>query len=228
MKQIKFHHDELASVWRRHTIGVDAETIEEAENLLRENGIANKGAWESDDCGGRIQLLESGRFLDVQDHITVEENGGIPTIVIQTPDNHAVADNCENRHYLAESGGWRDRAIELIKRRFEAPEDKIIEFADNYWANDSSDEDNLFGFDLWLHGGEPFRKKGKKELWAFLFPLDEMERNASNGEIVAAYEHEDNDDRDYPVERLTPDEFACRCNDNEYADQRQWVRFILL
>ncbi len=153
MTQYKFHQDELVAVWRRHTIGVDAETLEEAENLIRDNGIANTGAWESDDCDGRIHLLEDGKFLDIQEHITVEQNGGIPTIVIQTPDGHAVADNCGNRHYLAESGLWRDRAVELIKVRFEAPEEKVIEFVDEHWANDTTDEENLSGFDAWFKTG---------------------------------------------------------------------------
>ncbi len=151
MTQYKFHQDELVSVWRRHTIGVDAETLEEAENLIRENGIANTPAWESDDCDGRVQLLEDGKFLDIQEHITVEQNGGIPTIVIQAPDGHAVADNCGNRHYLAESGLWRDRVIELIKQQFEAPEEKVIEFVDEHWANDTTDEENLSSFDAWFN-----------------------------------------------------------------------------
>ncbi len=151
MTQYKFHQDELVAVWRRHTIGVSAETQEEAKNLIRENGIANTGAWEGDDCDGRIQLLEDGKFLDIQEHITVEQNAGIPTIVIQTPDGHAVADNCGNRHYLAESGLWRARAIELIKQQFEAPEEKVIEFVDGHWANDTTDEENLSGFDAWFN-----------------------------------------------------------------------------
>jgi hypothetical protein len=67
-----------------------------------------------------------------------------------------------------------------------------------------------------------------KELWVFLFPLEDMERNTSDDEIVAAYESDDNDDRRWPVEKLTPDEFACRINDSDFADQQQWVRFIEL
>jgi hypothetical protein len=158
MKQYKFHQDELVSVWRRHTIGVSAETQEEAENLIRDKGIANSTAWESDDCDGRIELLEDGKFLDVQEHLTPDENGGVPTIVIQAFDGRAVADNCGNRHYLAESGLWRNRAIQLIKQRFGAPDETVVEFVDAHWANDTTDEENLTGCCQWINGGSDERQ----------------------------------------------------------------------
>lgn len=72
----------------------------------------------------------------------------------------------------------------------------------------------------------PLCKEGKR-LWAFIFPSD-MDRDASNSEIIVAFESESNRDRQWPVEKLTPDEFACQINDEMFADCDYWVRFIEL
>ena len=227
MKKFEFHQHELVRVWRGHTFTVTAESLEEAEAFVRENHLADTTDWHGNTFGGRVELIDTDKIIDVQEPIPLEHNAGIPTIVIQTPEQHAVADNCGNRHYLAESGGWRDRAIGLIKKEFEATDEQVVEFVDEFWANDSTDEENLFGFDLWLHGCDPFLESGKRELYAFTYPID-MGRDATDGEIVAAYESEENEDREYPVEKLTPDELAEAMNDEGFADQQLYVRFIRL
>jgi hypothetical protein len=79
-----------------------------------------------------------------------------------------------------------------------------------------------------LHSDGSSGESDKRELWAFLFPIERMDRNASDGEIVVAYEREGNDSDVCGVEKLTPDEFACRCNDGAFSSQYQWVRFIEL
>jgi hypothetical protein len=104
MKQHEFHKDELVTVWRRHTIAVNAESQEEAENLIREKGITNTLSDEFDYGGGIVEFLGTCNLPDTFEGVTVEENAGIPTIVIQTIDQRSIADNCENRHYLAETG----------------------------------------------------------------------------------------------------------------------------
>jgi hypothetical protein len=222
----EFNHDEKVVVWLRNTFSVKAGSQEEAEAFIRENGLANNADWRNDDFEGRVELLQSETLFETQSEVSVEDNGGIPTVEIITLNRKCVADNCENRHYLAESGLWRERAIGLIKKEFDATDDKIAGFVDKWWANDTTDEENLFGFDVWLHGGDPVRERGEKELWAFLFPIESMDRNATDGEIVAAYEREGNDSDVCGVEKLTPDEFACRINDEAFAHQVQWVRFI--
>ncbi len=55
-----------------------------------------------------------------------------------------------------------------------------------------------------------------------------MGRDATDGEIVAAYESDDNEDSEYPVEKLTPDELAEQVNDEAFADQQYYIRFIRL
>ncbi|MDR1504569.1 MAG: hypothetical protein LBT43_19145 [Prevotella sp.] len=47
---------------------------------------------------------------------------------------------------LAESGEWRDRAIEILENRTEAHIGDIIGFVNEYWQNMGSDEENLEEF----------------------------------------------------------------------------------
>jgi hypothetical protein len=222
----KFHQDEKVVVWQRNTFSVKAGSEEEAEAFIRENSMANSTDWHDDDFDGRVDFSGTEILFETQSEVSVEDNDGIPTIEIITPDRKSVADNCDNRHYLARSGQWRDRAIELIRKEFDAEDEKIAGFVDGYWANDTTDGENLFRFDVWRHGGDPVRERGERELCVFIFPLDDMDRFATDGEIVAAYESENNDDREYPVEKMTPDEFASQINDEMFADTQYWVRFI--
>ncbi|NDV80785.1 hypothetical protein [Bacteroides sp. 51] len=63
-----------------------------------------------------------------------------------------------------------------------------------------------------------------KELTVFLYPLERFERNIPDETIISAYE---SPDEIYPeVEKLTPDEFAERINDDMFNDQEYYVRFI--
>lgn len=71
---------------------------------------------------------------------------------------------------------------------------------------------------------KPEPEEPEKELCAFLFPLDRFDRNATDEEIIADWESEE--DFDVPTEKLTPDEFAAQCNDETFADQIFYVRFI--
>jgi hypothetical protein len=59
----------------------------------------------------------------------------------------------------------------------------------------------------------------KKELFAFLYPLEHFNRNATDNEIISGWID------DY-VERLTLDEFAERINDESFNEHTDWVRFI--
>ncbi|MFK2681111.1 hypothetical protein ACIXT9_02305 [Bacteroides fragilis] len=47
---------------------------------------------------------------------------------------------------LAESGEWRERAIELLQRETNAGLLVILEFVDCYWQNLASDEKNIEEF----------------------------------------------------------------------------------
>lgn len=68
------------------------------------------------------------------------------------------------------------------------------------------------------------REEPEKELSVFLYPLDRLERNATDAEIIADWESDEQ--HDVPTRKLTPDEFAEECNDEMFADQIYWVRFI--
>ena len=47
---------------------------------------------------------------------------------------------------LAESGEWRERAIDLLQCKTQASLDIILEFVGCYWENLLPDEDNLYNF----------------------------------------------------------------------------------
>ncbi len=60
-----------------------------------------------------------------------------------------------------------------------------------------------------------------------------MDRNVSDEEIIEAWENgpsrsktDEEDDKLYVVEKLTPDELAERINDESFAYAEDYVRFI--
>jgi hypothetical protein len=59
----------------------------------------------------------------------------------------------------------------------------------------------------------------KMKLYVFLYPLDSFVRNASDDEILSGW-------ADCMVEKLTPDEFAEKVNDESFDNLSYWVRFI--
>lgn len=55
----------------------------------------------------------------------------------------------EKLQELAESGEWRERAIELLQRKTKACLDLILSFVNEYWQNLESDEENLHNFEVY-------------------------------------------------------------------------------
>lgn len=55
----------------------------------------------------------------------------------------------EKLQELAESGEWRERAIELLQRKTKACLDLILSFVNEYWQNLASDEVNLHYFEVY-------------------------------------------------------------------------------
>lgn len=47
---------------------------------------------------------------------------------------------------LAESGEWKERAINLLQRKTKACLEIILQFVECYWENLLPDEDNLYNF----------------------------------------------------------------------------------
>lgn len=118
----------------------------------------------------------------------------------------------------AEQGLWRERAIHLLEQETDASLPDILEFVGEHWQNLASDEENIHAFRRWI---APARKQTrKKELYAYVWPCDLMDRNVSDQEILAAYETEDE------VVKLTLDELAAEINDNDCAFGQYYVRFI--
>lgn len=56
----------------------------------------------------------------------------------------------EKLQELAESGEWRERAIELLQRKTKACLDLILSFVNEYWQNLESDEENLHNFEVYV------------------------------------------------------------------------------
>lgn len=50
---------------------------------------------------------------------------------------------------LAESGEWRERAIDLLQRKTNACLDAINSFVEMYWQNLLSDEENFYNFETY-------------------------------------------------------------------------------
>lgn len=57
---------------------------------------------------------------------------------------------CEDKLLkLAQSGAWKERAIELLQKRTNACLDVIVSFVAEHWQNLESDADNLYNFELY-------------------------------------------------------------------------------
>ena len=67
-------------------------------------------------------------------------------------------------------------------------------------------------------------KPSTKELFAYVFPVSRLERNATDTEIIADYNSEHEEDE--LTIKFTPDKFAAYCNDGFFNDQEQYIRFI--
>lgn len=65
--------------------------------------------------------------------------------------------------------------------------------------------------------------EGTKELYAFVFPATRLPRNATDAQILAAWNAESDN---YTIDKLTPDELAAPLNDDNAGFSKQWVRFI--
>lgn len=63
-----------------------------------------------------------------------------------------------------------------------------------------------------------------KELCVFLFPQERFHRNATDEEIIAVYESDE--EADSCVVKCTPDEFAAMVNDGDFHNQHLYTRFI--
>lgn len=128
-----------------------------------------------------------------------------------------------------EQGMWKDRAVEILQEQTDADEMTIREFVDEHWQNLLLDEDNVEAFKQWTAASKNY----PRELYAFIWSCNFMDRNVSDEEIIEAWKegasrskNDESDEEFYEVERLTPDELAERINDECFAYAEDYVRFI--
>lgn len=50
---------------------------------------------------------------------------------------------------LADSGQWKERAIELLQKRTDACLDVILSFVAEHWQNLAEDDENLSNFEIY-------------------------------------------------------------------------------
>ncbi len=82
--------------------------------------------------------------------------------------------------------------------------------------------DESLTFDICKQALEKLANEPEKELSVFTFPIDDFERNASDDEILAAWNDTENDS----VQKYTPHEFAAEINDDTFDNMHNYVRFI--
>lgn len=128
-----------------------------------------------------------------------------------------------------EQGMWKDRAVEILREESTAGEMVIREFVEEHWQNLLLDENNIKTFKQCIATNE----KSSRQLYAYLWSCNYMNRNVSDKEIIEAWENgpsrsktDEEDDELYEVEKLTPDELAERINDENFAFAEDYVRFI--
>ena len=141
------------------------------------------------------------------------------------------------RELCIEQGLWREQAIHLLEQETDASLPDIIEFVGDHWQNLSSDEENIEAFRRWI--APAASQVLPKELFAFVWPFELMPRNATDEQILTAYENgpsrslregddvwDEDDETLYEVRKLTPDELAAEINDSDCAFGQYYVRFI--
>lgn len=69
------------------------------------------------------------------------------------------------------------------------------------------------------------QEKEEPKLYAFVWHLEHMDRNASDEEILKAWELQDNEK--YNVNKYTPEAFAELINDERFNDLEYFIRFIM-
>lgn len=74
------------------------------------------------------------------------------------------------------------------------------------------------------NGNSEEQKHKSEELFAYVFPASRFERNATDAEIIADTENNQNEEE--LTVKFTPDEFAAYCNDGFFNDLDRYVRFI--
>lgn len=50
---------------------------------------------------------------------------------------------------LADNGEWKERAVELLRRKTKACWGVILSFVNEHWQNLASDEENLYNFEIY-------------------------------------------------------------------------------
>lgn len=85
MTKYSFCQDEKVTTWRRHWFSVMAESQEQAEQIIRQNGLAKEYIDEVAD-GQQIIYESSEDLAETQSPMSVDENNGCQTLAVLTAD----------------------------------------------------------------------------------------------------------------------------------------------
>lgn len=214
MPEYKYYQDEKDMVWQRHEFTVTAPSESEADAIIRENGLDRECVTEI--CDERINHVNSETLFETQSLLMPEENGGKHTLEVLTADKRRSV--CNNIDDTSPESPQKKQTKTLgacsICGGYHVVCDARINAVD---VVETEFEEEVVS---------------KKELFAFVWPYQLMSRNATNEQIIAAYENgplrsdDEDDDELYEVLKLTPDELAAEINDNDCAFGQYYVRFI--
>ena len=175
MNEYTFYQDHKGTIWQRSHFSVNAESLNEAKQIIAANNLSSNFVGDLDD-GQTIVFHKSEYLYDTLSSMVPDHNQGHATIIVLDSNHETI---CMNGH-----DPQVDRSV-------------------------------------------------RKELRVFAWPYKLLPRNASDEEILKAWENgpipAPEDEREMSeVEIYTPDEFSERINDNKCAFDNYYVRFIII
>ena len=175
MNEYTSYQDHKGTIWQRSHFSVNAESLNEAKQIIAANNLSSNFVGDLDD-GQTIVFHKSEYLYDTLSSMVPDHNQGHATIIVLDSNHETI---CMNGH-----DPQVDRSV-------------------------------------------------RKELRVFAWPYKLLPRNASDEEILKAWENgpipAPEDEREMSeVEIYTPDEFSERINDNKCAFDNYYVRFIII
>lgn len=83
METFSYYFDEKVALWNRNYFTVDAETKEEADQIAKDYILEKDIDWE-------IDITFSEYLYDTSSNLSVEENGGEPTLELFTDEDELL------------------------------------------------------------------------------------------------------------------------------------------
>lgn len=83
METFSYYFDEKVAIWNRNYFTVDAESKEEADQIAKDYILEKDIDWD-------IDITFSEYLYDTSSNLSVEENGGEPTLELFTDENELL------------------------------------------------------------------------------------------------------------------------------------------